>query len=109
MNTTFGTTKFLEIIHSVVCGPLNILSKGGARYFVTLIDNYSKWTTLYPIKAKNEVFRCVVQFMALVRRQTCSKLKALHTDGDGEYVSTEFSNFRKDRENTSRQTCAYTP
>jgi len=34
-------TKPLEIVHSDVCGPMRTTSLGGARYFVTYIDDFS--------------------------------------------------------------------
>ena len=35
-------TQVLELVHSDVCGPMKILSFGGARYFVTFIDDFSR-------------------------------------------------------------------
>ena len=35
-------TQVLELVHSDVCGPMKTLSFGGARYFVTFIDDFSR-------------------------------------------------------------------
>jgi hypothetical protein len=35
-------TKILDLVHSNVCGPINIKSLGGVAYFVTFIDDASK-------------------------------------------------------------------
>eukprot|EP00111_Clytia_hemisphaerica_P023199 TCONS_00068237-protein len=51
-NTTKG---LLELIHSDVCGPMDVPSVGGSRYFVTFIDDYSRYTTVYMMKHKSEV------------------------------------------------------
>ena len=48
-------TRPYEIIHSDVCGPMQIESKGGSRYMVTFTDDYSRYTTVYFIKRKDEV------------------------------------------------------
>jgi hypothetical protein len=37
-------SKLLELVHSDVCGPMKSTSRGGARYFVTFIDDFSKKT-----------------------------------------------------------------
>jgi len=34
-------SKLLELMHSDVCGPMKTTSRGGARYFVTFIDDFS--------------------------------------------------------------------
>ena len=36
------TKEALELVHSDVCGPMNVPSVGGSVYFVTFIDDYSK-------------------------------------------------------------------
>ena len=47
--------KGLELVHSDVGGPMKTESLGGARYFVTFIDEYSRCVTVYPITHKSEV------------------------------------------------------
>jgi hypothetical protein len=42
----------LMLVHSDVAGPIKPISKGGNRYFVTFIDDYSRHTVVYPIKAE---------------------------------------------------------
>ena len=39
-------TRPYEIIHSDVCGPMQIESKGGSKYMVTFTDDYSRYTTV---------------------------------------------------------------
>ena len=43
----FGTmeraTDLLEIIHTDVCGPMNIEARGGYRYFLTFTDDLSRY------------------------------------------------------------------
>ena len=50
------TKGLLDLVHTDVCGPLSVGSKGGSKYFVTFIDYYSKWTVVYPMKLKSEAF-----------------------------------------------------
>ena len=45
----------LELIHSDGCGPTSVNSVGGSRYFVTFIDDYSRFTTVYFMKNRSEV------------------------------------------------------
>lgn len=50
------SSRHLELIHYDVCGPLPTKSNAVARYFVILIDDYSKTVVVYPLKQKNNVF-----------------------------------------------------
>ena len=60
------STERLQLIHSDVCGPMQTQSVGGNRYFVTFIDDYSRYTVVYFIKKKSEVFEKFKEFEALV-------------------------------------------
>ena len=59
----------LEYIHSV-WGPVTVPSKGGAVYFVTFIDDFSRKVLVYFMKHKNEVFEKFKQWKAKVEKQT---------------------------------------
>ena len=47
-------SKPLELIHTNVCGPMNVDSIGGSRYMLTFTDDYSRYTTVYFITSKSE-------------------------------------------------------
>eukprot|EP00253_Pinus_taeda_P002334 PITA_02334 len=46
----------LEIVHSDVCGPMQVPSLGGNKYVLTFIDDYTIKTWAYMLKEKSEVF-----------------------------------------------------
>lgn len=46
----------LGLIHADVCGPFGTQSLGGARYFLTFIDDKSRKMFVYFLKSKDEVF-----------------------------------------------------
>ena len=41
-------TKPLQLVHSDLCGPFSIPSMSGATYFITFIDNTTRFTVLSP-------------------------------------------------------------
>ncbi len=83
----------LDLVHSDVCGKLRPKSIGGAEYFVTFIDDRSRYVWLYMMKSKSEVFSKFKQWKAMVEKSTGRQLKALRSDNGGEYTSTEFTEF----------------
>lgn len=82
-------------IHSDVC-EMPALSFGGARYIVTFIDDYSRFTKVYCIKAKSDVFSCWVTFKTLMENQCGSKIKILRSDNGREYINSEFAQSLKE-------------
>ena len=46
----------LQLVHSDVCGPLSVQARGGYEYFVTFIDDYSRYGYVYLMLKKSETF-----------------------------------------------------
>ncbi len=65
-------------------------SLSGAQYFVTFIDDCTRYVWVFFLKHKSEVFGRFKEWKALVEKSTGCKLKAICTDNGGEYMSTEF-------------------
>jgi hypothetical protein len=87
------TSQLLEIVHTNVCEPMRITSHGGVRYFFTFIDNFSRKTHVYFLKAKGKVFEKFKQYKALVKNEIGYKIKVLRSDNGGEFVSKKFDAF----------------
>jgi predicted AAA+ superfamily ATPase len=45
--------KLLELVHSDVCKLNDVLTRGGNRYFITFIDDFSRYTYVYLMKSKD--------------------------------------------------------
>ncbi len=80
-SSTTQTTEVLELVHSDVCGKIQEKSLGGGEYFLTFTDDKSRYTWVYVLKSKDQVFERFLEWKALVERQSKQKLKALRTAG----------------------------
>ena len=107
----------LELVHSDVCGPMQTASIGTAKYFVTFIDDYTRCCTVFFLKHKSEVFDKFKEFEALTSGGEDEKILVLktgksfmkykseericaeriRTDNGGEYTSSEFEKYLKDK------------
>jgi histone deacetylase 1/2 len=74
----------LELVFSNVWGP-TCDSFGRNKYYVSFIDDYSKFTWIYLLKHKSEVFQPFHEFQGLIERQFDRKIFALQPDWGGEY------------------------
>ena len=86
MRTSKRASELLARVHYDVCGPIEIPSLGGSRYFVTFIDEYSNWVSVYLRKRKSEVVKRYLEFEKYAERQTIRKVRILRSDRGGEYV-----------------------
>ena len=77
---------------------LPIDSVGGSHYFVTFIDDFSRYTHVLFIKQKNEVLQKFKEFVNLTTNLTGKQVKNLRSDNGGEYQSICFDNYLKEQE-----------
>jgi hypothetical protein len=49
-------TNVLELIHIDICGPFPTATRNGHVYFISFIDNYSRYGYIYLIKEKGSSF-----------------------------------------------------
>ena len=76
-------TDLLEIIHTDVCGPMNVEAHGGYRYFLTFIDDLSRYGYIYLMKHKSETFEKFKEFQSEVENHRNKKIKFLRSDRGG--------------------------
>uniref|UniRef100_A0A5S6R3H6 choline-phosphate cytidylyltransferase n=1 Tax=Trichuris muris TaxID=70415 RepID=A0A5S6R3H6_TRIMR len=79
----------LELVHSDICGSMPVKSIGGAMYFMTFIDDFSRKLFIACLRAKSEASQKLKELIALAERQTGRKIKAIRTDNGLEYCSKE--------------------
>jgi hypothetical protein len=74
----------LDLIFSDVWG-LAPDSVGRNKYYVSFIDDHSKYVWIYLLRYKSEVFEKFHEFQQLVERKFDRKIVAMQTDWGGEY------------------------
>jgi hypothetical protein len=75
----------LELIHSDLCEMNGVLTKGGERYFMTLIDDASRFCYVYSLKTKDEALDYTKIYKAEVENQLERNIKHLRSHRGGEY------------------------
>lgn len=99
----------LGIVHSDVCGPMETTSLGGSRYFVTFIEDKSRFVAVYFIKNKSEVIEKFKEYEALAKNVTGQNVKIFRSDNGGEYISCEFEELLKSKGIMKQRSNAHTP
>ena len=89
----YRATKPLELVHTDVCGPINIPARGGYEYFVTFTDDYSRFGYIYLMRQKSETFTKFREYKAETEKQLELQIKELRSDRGGEYLSGEFKSY----------------
>ena len=82
----------LQLVHSDVWQS-PVVSFSGCCYYVIFIDDYSRFSWLFPLKSKSDVYTFFIKFKCMVKNLFSTKIKSLQSDGGGEYSSTHFKFF----------------
>jgi hypothetical protein len=83
----------LELIHSDLCEMNGVLTKGGKRYFMTWINDASRFFYVYFLKTKDEALDYFKIYKVEVKNQLERKIKCLRSDHGGEYFPKVFDDF----------------
>ncbi|CAI7846377.1 unnamed protein product, partial [Closterium sp. NIES-53] len=87
------TTAPLQTLHMDVWGPAHITGQGHGRYFVLVVNDYTRYTTVFPLRSKGEVPDVLIPWIRAVRLQLNERFRqdllvlCLHSDRGGEFSS----------------------
>ncbi|CAI7879113.1 unnamed protein product [Closterium sp. NIES-54] len=87
------TTAPLQTLHMDVWGPARISGQGRERYFLLVVDDYTQYTTVFPLCSKGQVVDVLILWIRAVRLQLRERFRAdllflrLHSDRGGEFSS----------------------
>ena len=87
----------LQLIHSNICGPMNVRARHGDVYFINFIDAYTCFGHVYLISHKSEALECFRKYINLVENQLDKRIKMLRTKRGREYLSDEFKQLCDDK------------
>ncbi|KAL0359383.1 UNVERIFIED_CONTAM: Retrovirus-related Pol polyprotein from transposon TNT 1-94 [Sesamum angustifolium] len=87
-----SSSSILDYVHADVWGPSNVSTHGGNKYFLSIIDNFSRKVFVFLMKHKSDVFENFRKWKILVENQTGKKLKVLRTDNGLEFYDSQDKN-----------------
>ncbi|CAI7742462.1 unnamed protein product [Closterium sp. NIES-54] len=76
-----------------VWGPARVRGQGHERYFLLVVDDYWRYTTVFPLRSKGEVPEVLIDWIRGARRQLSEifgsdlPVLRLHSDRGGEFSS----------------------
>ncbi|KAL4385517.1 hypothetical protein GQ457_15G014800 [Hibiscus cannabinus] len=80
-------TELLELVHTDLADFRNTKSKGGKLYYITFVDDFSRYTKVYLLRTKDEAENFFLIYKAEVENQLDRRIKRLRSDRGGEYGS----------------------
>ena len=82
-SVTAKKTELLELVHSDLTDFKNAMGKGGKKWYITFVDDCSRYAKVYLLKSKVEAEEMFLKYKAEVENQLCQKIKRLRSDRVG--------------------------
>ncbi|CAI7894975.1 unnamed protein product [Closterium sp. NIES-54] len=89
----------LQTLHMDVWGPARVRGQGHERYFLLVVDDYSRYTTVFPLRSKGDVTEVLINWIRAARLQLREifgsdfPVLRLHSDRGGEFSSARLGAF----------------
>jgi histone deacetylase 1/2 len=80
----------LQLLHGDNCGPITPPKPSGNRYFLLLVDDYSRYMWICLLPSKDAAADAIKRVQAAVERKSGKKLITLRTDRGGEFAAMDF-------------------
>ena len=90
--TAYADT-LLYRVHADLCGPFPTESIGGCKYFLLVIDEASRFSSLIPLETKAQGSMALIHLLTKFQTFTGKQVKHLRTDMGGEFMTTELKDF----------------
>lgn len=85
-----NASRPLALIHMDIWGPYSTTSVHGHRYFLTIVDDYSRFTWLILLKGKYEVQQAVQDFVLMIENQLEKKVQKIRSDNGPKFSLPKF-------------------
>ncbi|XP_061371753.1 uncharacterized protein LOC133314306 [Gastrolobium bilobum] len=93
-----------DLIHCDTWGPYQNSSSSGARYFLTVVDDYSRHVWVFMLADKSETYDRMCKFLAMVLNQFGKTVKIIRSDNGTEFKSNNMVKLLKEKDYTYLRT-----
>jgi transposase InsO family protein len=102
-------TEPLQLLHGDLCGPITPATPSSNRYFLLLVDDYSRYMWIVLLPSKDAAAAAIKNVQAAAERKSGKKLLALRTDRGGEFAAADFTDYCAHLGVRRELTTPYTP
>jgi hypothetical protein len=97
------------VLHADICGPIPTTSLQGNRYILPIVDEHSRFVTVYFLSSKAQAAAIIIECIRHYNNFTGSSVSILQTDNGGEFSSHEFRRKLTDLGVRIQTSVAYNP
>lgn len=107
--STSKSSCCFALIHIDVWGPFHAPTHNGERYFLTIVDDFSKSTWVYLMHFKVDVLQLLKNFFQQVRTQFSALVKVVRANNASEFFKSECTVLFNSLGIIHQSSCPHTP
>lgn len=88
---TYTSSNIFELVHTNLCGTIDVQSYHGDKYFILFVDDHSRMMNMMFLKVKSNSFQLFKWYLAIVEKEIRKSMKCLRSDKGGEFISNKFN------------------
>jgi transposase InsO family protein len=82
-----------QLLHMEIFGPSWVRSMRGKLYVLIIVDDYSRYSCVFFLKSKDEVFEHFRSLTLRLNNEHLNCLKVIHSDNRTEFRNVSFNQF----------------
>jgi transposase InsO family protein len=99
----------LELLHIDLCGPIKSSTAAGNRFFMLIVDDYSRWMWIHLLKTKDQACLAFKKTKVLAENASNRRIKVLLSDQGGKFLLTELAQVCEEAGIEHHFTAPYSP
>jgi hypothetical protein len=107
--SSFRVNERLELVHGDLCGTVTPATSGGRRYFLLLVNDFSRYMWVVVLGSKGEAADAIRRAQAVVEAECVHKLCVLRTENSSEFTVAEFVSYCVDEGVQRHYSAPYNP
>jgi transposase InsO family protein len=82
-----------QLLHMDTVGPSRVRSMGGNWYVLVIVDDYSRYSWVFFLESKDEVFEHIQSLALRLNNEHPNFLKAIRSDNGTKFINASFDEF----------------
>lgn len=95
-----------DLVHADIWGPFKTATHAGYTHFLTIVDDFSRYTWVYLLRNKSDVVHIIPRYFQLVETQFLKTIKCFRSDNAPEL---KFEDYFAEKSVLHQLSCPYTP
>jgi transposase InsO family protein len=104
-----STSKAFELLHMNLFGPTTYTSIGGNKYGFVIVDDYTRYTWVFFLFDKSDVYDLFKSFVKRVHNEFETTIKKIRSDNGSEFKNTRIEDLCDDLGIGHQFSLTYTP